>query len=287
MATEITSPTRLEPRPEFAAILRTTKTYSTGAADAPGDRVNGTFDRLMLQSGISVTPPVMLLLCLLTAIAFGGAAFVVQEHLLSASAATLIGAMLPIGMVIIQRNRRQSEMLRQMPGMVSELARAARTGRSLEHFFATVAADTAFPLGHELQLCSRRMEMGLSLADALRDIPERTGLTSMHVLVTALSVHQETGGDLVKVLDRLSHTIRDRLTFMGRLRAATTASRATAVLMLILPPLVVAFFVFRDPEYITNLLDAQWGRRTFFTAIALQIVGSVLILRILKNSQRT
>jgi tight adherence protein B len=170
--------------------------------------------------------------------------------------------------------------------MVDELARAARTGRSLEHCFAMVADDTPAPLGDELRTSSRKMQMGANISEAVRDLPTRTGVVSLSVFATALSVHHQTGGDLIHVLERLASTIRDRLTFLGRLKTATTASRATALLMIILPPAILAFFMFRDPTYFDSLMSSSWGRNVTLFAIFLQIVGSIWIVRILRNSQR-
>jgi len=109
---------------------------------------------------------------------------------------------------------------------------------------------------------------------------------AVNILTTTLSVHQQTGGDLVCVLERLAQTIRDRLLYLGRLRTATIGSRATATLMLLLPIGIVAFFVFRDPNYLTELLATPWGKRLTLTAIALQLIGSAWIWRIFRNSQR-
>jgi tight adherence protein B len=185
------------------------------------------------------------------------------------------------------RSRRQTAILNQLPGMIGELARAARTGRSLEQCLELVANDTPAPLGTELKLCSGRLAMGLSPEAAFRDLPERTGVQTLNVLVTALVVHHRTGGDLVRVLDRLAHTIRDRISFLGRLRAQTAASRATAVLMITIPIFILAFFIFRDPTYLTRLMASSVGRLATVLAVVLQIVGSIVVLRILKNTARS
>src|SRR5690606_25222950 len=112
----------------------------------------------------------------------------------------LIGGAIPIVTVVFLRQRRQRQILDQMPGMIAELARAARTGRSLEQCFELAANDTPSPLGRDLQMCSRKMQLGLPLPEAIDNLPERTGVTSMSVFVTALKVHHQTGGDLVRVL---------------------------------------------------------------------------------------
>jgi tight adherence protein B len=108
----------------------------------------------------------------------------------------------------------------------------------------------------------------------------------MSVLTTALAVHEATGGDLVRVLERLARTIRDRAQFLGRLHASTAASKWTALLMLGLPVAIVGFFLWRDPEYVSNLMDSRWGFRATITAVLLQVIGSLLVLRILSRSQR-
>jgi len=287
IATENPLAPPIRSRPEFAGILRDDRTFASGDADDTAQRLNGWFDTLMVQSGLQIGPTVLLLLCLLGALTLGGAVFVVQENLLAMAVSAGMGCVLPIVVAIIARSRRQKNILEQLPEMIDELARAARTGRSLEHCLQLVADDTPHPLGGELQLASRRVQMGIGVGESVRDLPRRTGVVSLNVLVMALVVHGQTGGDLVSVLERLSRTIRDRIALWGRLRAATIASRATAVLMISIPPAVLMFFLFRDPEYFTKLMSSGWGRGMTISAIVLQIIGSAWVLRILKQSRRS
>lgn len=274
----------IQPRPEFAAILRDQHEFAVPGRDTLGNRFNGWFDRLMIQSGAEIVPAMLLALCVCSAAACGGLAFVIQENLLTTAIAAALGAAAPVVAAVVMRARRQAEMLRQLPAMLDELARAARTGRSLEKCLALVADDTPQPLGGELRRCTRRLDLGMSISDALSELPLRTGLPSANVLVSALAVHRETGGDLVKVLERLAQTLRARIQFQGRLKAATAASRATALLMLVVPPAVLAFFIFRDPDYLTNLMRSEWGFRVTLTAAVLQVIGTLWVVRILKHS---
>ena len=272
---------------EFSGILKERETFGTGRGDDTADQINSWFDELMLQSGLGISPSMLLATCLCTGIALGGLVFVIQENLLTTALAALIGFMLPIFVAIIARTRRQDAMTRQIPPMLEELARAARTGRSVEQSLAMVADDTPHPLGGELKLASGRVEMGIQLKDALRDLPQRTGLMTLNLLCMTLTVQQQTGGDVATVLERLSRTVRDRLLYQGRLRAATAASRATAILMIVLPPSVLAFFVFRKPTYLTELMSSSWGRNTTIFAICLDIIGAIWIMQILKSSEQS
>jgi tight adherence protein B len=176
--------------------------------------------------------------------------------------------------------------MEQLPAMAEELARAAKPGRSVENAFRIVAADTAAPLGDELRLAARRSDMGLDLASAVRDLPERTGVMTMTMFTSAISLHQDTGGDLIQVLERLSTAVRDRLHFTARLRAATIASRLGTWLMVLVPVVVLLFYGLRDPGYFSQLLSSFWGRLSLGIAILLQATGCVLAWQILKRSAR-
>ncbi|MEZ6059494.1 MAG: type II secretion system F family protein [Planctomycetaceae bacterium] len=273
-------------RPAFRGILKEDVRYAVGNENSTSDAVNGWFDRLMLQSGIETAPSVWLSLCVVSGLAFGGTMFLVTEQFLLTAFAAIAGMALPLGIAMLMRSRRQKQIMEQLPAAAEELARAARTGRNVENSFLAVAADTPAPLGSELRLAARRTEMGIDLASAVRDLPERTGVSTLTMLTSAIGVHQDTGGDLVSVLERMATSVRDRLHFNRRLRAATIASRLGATMMLVIPPAVVAFYLFRDPNYLQNLMASYWGRLSLFLAIGLQIIGATLVYRILRNSGR-
>lgn len=287
MATDLSTYRPIESQPSFAGILRHQERFSEPDDKGMSKQINAGFDRMMMQSNLDISPPTVVMLCMLCGIVFGGLILVLQENPLSASVGLLLGGTVPLLYVFFARMRRQRLMTQQLPGMIEELARAAKTGRSIDQCCAIVANDTPEPLGSELRVCARRMEMGEDIATAMRDLPERSGLVALNILVTSLSVHQTTGGDLVMVLERLAQTIRDRLLFLGRLRAATIGSRWTAILMISLPPLIITFFILRDANYLTQLLSTYWGRTMSIAAVVLQLIGSVAVLSILRGSQRS
>jgi tight adherence protein B len=281
------SPPPIPVRPEFAKILREEEVFGSGTGKDLEDRLNSGFDLLLVQSGLEIAPSMFLLLSMCAGITLGGVVFVIQENPLTASLGFLVGTTLPVLWAFIAQGRRRQEMLRQLPEMVDELARAGRTGRSIEQCFTLVAHDTPAPLGSELKRCAGRLELGVGMQGALAELPLRTGIVSMKILVMALAVHSVSGGDLISVLERLSRTIRGRSLYLSRLRASTAASRATAILMLVIPPLVLGFFMFRDPEYFSKLFAVKWGRIITMLAAGLDIIGVVWVLRVMKSSQQT
>ncbi len=286
MIAPINTLSSVERRPEFSGLLREDTQFARGTSEGVGESVNGWVDALMLQSGIKTSPIVWLGLCLVSALTLGGTFFVATERPLMTAMFAVIGLILPLVIAVILRSRRQKVIMEQLPGMADELARFARSGRNLEHSFMMVAGDTPSPLGDELRVSARRMEMGIDVGSAVKDLVSRTGVSTLMMFSSALSVHQDTGGDLISVLERLATAVRDRLHFLSRQRSATIASRMGAVMMVVIPVVVMGFYLFRDPNYLTNLLNSYWGRLSLWTAVALQIVGCIIVYRILSRSAR-
>ena len=278
--------THIEPRPEFAAILRRDERYATGDAGGPAERLNGAFDRLMLQSGLDVQPRAMLLLCIAGAIAFGGTVFVLFDQPLWAAAWAIIGAFLPLAWPALARQKCQKQILEQMPVLLDTLSRTLQTGRTLEQSLEAVSAEAPAPIGHELRLCVRRLQMGLDLSAAVRELPERTGLASVSVLVSALSLHHQTGGDLIDVLERLATAVRRHIGDLERERERAKLLQAAAAFLIALPPLAVFVSMLRDPSYLTQLQGSPWGHGLMMFALGLHLGGVLWVLRIVHDSRR-
>jgi tight adherence protein B len=278
---------RIEPRPEFAKIVRPDPEFATPDHDGSTNRINGSFDRLVAQSGVAVRTAVILRLCILAAIVAGGVVYVWRENLLVTAIFVAIGAIAPIAVLMMLRANRQARILAQLPETLDELARVAQAGRNFGQCLEVVAADSPSPLGEELQLVLRRYQLGIPIVEALDDLPSRTGLASVSMLVAAVTIQNRAGANLSIVLERLAAIVRERLTLIERERTAMIASKAFAVLMLSLPPLVFAIFVLRDADYLSSLAASPWAVNMTLLALALQLVGTYFSLRILNHRLRT
>ena len=77
------------------------------------------------------------------------------------------------------------------------------------------------------------------------------------------------------------------MTPLEELRHSCSHVLATAILMIVLPPAVLAFFVYRKPTYFDELMSSAWGRNSTILAVCLEIVGALWVMRILKDSEQS
>ena len=280
---------RIEPQPEFAQILREEPFAAREDRARRADqldssaRINRAFDRLLLQSGTRLSGNVVLRLCLLTSFAVGSLVFVVSENLLAAAIATGVGAIVPVAALAIRRARRRSRLCEQFAKLVEQILRATRAGRGLEPSLVQIAARTESPLGDELRLALRRTQLGMSLADALGELPERTGLSEAQVLVTALRLAEQRGGDLLPALETFAESLRSQARQARGQREATVADWASGVLVFLLQALVVWLFVMADPQQIARLADSRSTLALTAAAGAILIAGWYCVLRLAAN----
>src|ERR1700722_2503077 len=202
MSTGTANRSRIEPRPEFAKIIRIDDSYAAPGSESSAAQINGRFDRLIIQSGTSTAPAVVLRLCLLAGIACGGTIFVATENLLATAAGLGVGVLLPITALAWMRMQRQRTLRRQLPVLIDGLLQAARRGRGLAVGLDAAIVDTPAPLADEIGLAVRRLRMGVDVEAAFADLPARTGVPAISALVTALAHHDRTGCDLVPLLER-------------------------------------------------------------------------------------
>jgi tight adherence protein B len=207
MTTGTANRLRIEPRPEFAKILRVEQGYAAPATDAAEAGINGRFDRLIVQSGTALAPGVALRLCILGGVTCGGTVFVLTENLLTTAAALAIGAFLPIAVLLFARQRRQKTLRQQLPALIDGLIQTSQAGRGLTHGLELAAVEMPAPLGDEIGIAVRRLRMGIGIEAAVEDLPERTGLPGMQLLVTSLAIHDRTACDLVALLERVAKRI--------------------------------------------------------------------------------
>jgi Flp pilus assembly protein TadB len=289
---------RIEPQPEFVDILReepfaATDEDSDGARKIDGapkidraqqnntaQRINRAFDRLIQQSATRLSGAVVLRLCLLGALAFGGSAFVFSENLLATGLAAGGGALFPVAVLAVRRARRRTKLTEQFPALVEQMLRAVRAGRGLDHSLEQIAARTPVPLGEELRLALRRRDLGLSLGEALGELTERTDLAGMHVLVAAIRLSERHGGELTECLQHLARTRQASAQKARQLREATAAEWATGVLVFLLQALVVWLFIVADPQQISRLAASRASLGLVAAAGAILIAGWYCVLRL-------
>lgn len=193
--------------------------------------------------------------------------------------AVLFGYM-PILYMRMRQERRQRAFTEQLPDVLTLLVGALRAGHGITQAIETVADQLPPPASTELQRVMRGINLGLSVQQALNDMSERVGTDDLDLVVTAINVQYEMGGNLAQTLEIISETVRDRIRILREIRVMTAQQRLTGYILAALPlALGVMLFLLR-PEYMSRLFEPGWVLLLPVAAVIMQVVGFLVIRRI-------
>lgn len=145
--------------------------------------------------------------------------------------------------------RRRSYLLRdQLVGAGIGLANACRSGLSLAQAFEAVTRDLPAPLRSEFARIVGEYHAGRPLRDALLSTKERLNLDSFSLLVSAVLVCMERGGNLTEALDRISRSLQENQRLERKLEADTQSGRMVVIVLCLFPFLFLGGFYVIDPE---------------------------------------
>lgn len=198
-----------------------------------------------------------------------------------APAAGAAGAVLPLLWLIFKRRQRLKKFGVQLPDALELMSRALRAGHSLAAGFNLVQDEMSLPISREFGRVSEENNLGIPLEDALNSLTERVPNMDLRFFATAVILQRQTGGDLAEILDKIGYLVRERFKIWGQVQALTGEGRLSGAVLLGLPPALFLAVYRMNPEYIKVLFVDPMGKQMLAGAIALQVVGALVIKKII------
>ncbi len=195
----------------------------------------------------------------------------------------LVCAAIPWARIAFCRSRRLSAFEKALPHAIDMMARSLRAGHSTSGAIEIMAEGAPEPAGSEFSEVFRQQNFGLPLRDALMQLIDRVPSQDLRVLVTAIVVQRETGGNLVEVLDRTVFVIRERQRIQGEIRVQTAQGRLTGWILTLLPMIVMLMINVSDPGYSKPLFHDPFGHKLLGLCGVLILLGAFTINRIINS----
>ena len=241
-----------------------------------------TLDRIIVQSGLSVTLGDVILLTLL----FGGAGVFVPMYLgrglLFGILLGCILAALPTLYIFRARTKRMQRLENQLPDAIDLMGHAMRAGHAFPNALKMVGEEMSDPIGSEFRTLFDEINYGVRLEDALLNLLERVPSTDLQYFVVALLIQRETGGNLAELLDNISAIVRARIKLMGEIRTLSAEGRLSAWILSLLPFATALMINIVNPGFMTVLWNDPAGLKLIYFALFMMAFGIWWMSRIIK-----
>jgi tight adherence protein B len=272
-------------RPDREQLLKATRTSRFGWLDDLLRRFR--FGQalhvriLQASSASSVAGLILTSLGLLTA-GFG-ITWLFAPMLLIDLAAGAALSLLPFGILSWKRTRRVHAFDAALPESIDMLARALRAGHSVVGGLEMLGENAQEPAAFEFGEVFKQLNLGLPLRNALLQLLDRVPSADLRVLVTAIMVQKDTGGNLVEILDRTVFVIRERLRIQGQIRVETAQGRLTGWVLTSLPVVMMLLLNLVNPGYSSILFHDPFGRKLLYISLGMLTVGGLVIRKIVNG----
>jgi tight adherence protein B len=182
-----------------------------------------------------------------------------RGNVLLALAGGVVGFYAPRFYLRRLQNNRLAAFNSQLGDTIILLANSLRSGYSLLQSMETVSRELPPPMSTEFARVTREVGLGLSLEAALANLLRRINSDDLDLMITAINVQHEVGGNLAEILDTIAHTIRERVRIQGEIKSITAMQSMSGNVLALLPVALGLAMYAMNPRYISLLWQEQCG----------------------------
>jgi tight adherence protein B len=224
----------------------------------------------------------LLSIFVITPLVLGGLGFLLTSNPIGLFAGSIIGLIVP---KIIAKNLsllRRIHFQDQLVDGLMVLSSSLKAGMSLNQAFEILVEEMPPPMSEEFSWVVKENRMGVALEDCLAHLRERMPLDDLGLIISAISVARETGGDLTEIFAQLVFTLREKIKLERKVRALTVQGRLQGAIMGLLPVAFGIFIYYVSPENFNVMFTDKTGQALLVWAVISECIGLILIKKLSK-----
>ncbi|HKQ83506.1 MAG TPA: type II secretion system F family protein [Steroidobacteraceae bacterium] len=270
--------------PELSSLLRAEYLRELSPLERSLESMPGMegLRRLLDQAGSSMPAYRLVIVSLGAAVIGVVTAWMTTRLWYVATAGLIVGAMVPLLLVMRGRAKRFAKFEEQMPEAIDMIERALKAGHPFAQTLKLVAEDMQEPIAREFELTFADLSYGNDPRRALLGLLQRMPSVSVMALVTAVLIQRETGGNLAENLSHISRVIRGRYKFQRRVKTLSAEGRLSGWVLSLMPLTLFGILWLLYPDYTEMLTQHAKGPMLIFSAVGLGSIGAFWISRIVR-----
>ncbi len=168
----------------------------------------------------------------------------------------------------------------QMADCLTLIANSLRAGFSFLQTMEIIAHEMKPPMSSEFERVLRETNLGKSMELSLTAMDKRVGSPDFSLIVTAVLIQQQVGGNLADIMDTIRETIVERIRIRREITALTAQGRMAGYVLACIPIAIGAFLTVIAPEQMNRLFTSSIGQLCIGVAVILEIIGFIAIYKI-------
>jgi tight adherence protein B len=234
-------------------------------------------ERSLIKADIAFTAEEMLLIIFITAIMAATLVYVISGIIILSLFVIILVCLLYYAMIDSRIKKRRQKMNEQLADALDMISGSLRTGFSFMKAMEVTANDMGEPISREFKRVIKEVDVGLTMDQALHNLLERMSSDDLELMVTAIVIQRQVGGNLAEILDNISETIRSRISLKREIRVLAAPGKVSGIIVALLPPLFGLILFIMDPKYIGALFTNKIGIIMLMVAAFNECIGFLII----------
>lgn len=191
-----------------------------------------------------------------------------------------LGAYAPVLFLKNARARRVKKFNDQLGDALTIMANSLRAGFSFLQAMDAISKELPAPISTEFGRALKEMRLGTTAEEAFQNLTGRITSEDLELIVTAVNIQRQVGGNLAQILDNISTTINERVRIKGEIKTLTAQGRISGMIIALLPIFLCGAISFMNPSYIGMLFTHPIGIAMVVGAVISEMIGIVSIKKI-------
>jgi tight adherence protein B len=192
----------------------------------------------------------------------------------------VIGGIIPFAVLNSARVKRLANFNAQICDALSIMSNSLRSGFSFLQSMDMVRRELPDPIKKEFWRTIREMNLGTSADEAMNNLAKRVNSEDLDLIVTAVLIQRQVGGNLSEILDNIAEAIRDRVRIKREIKTLTAQGRISGLIISLLPILLGIFIFTTNQSYIMELFNSRIGLLMLVLAAVGEVLGMLVIRKI-------
>jgi tight adherence protein B len=236
----------------------------------------------LTQASLKLTVAEYLILNFLSILLGGALGWLVFRNNILFVSGFIGGFFVPRIVVNVLKGQRLRKFNDQLGDTINLLVNSLRSGYSMPQAMDTVAGDMPAPISEEFRRVGIEISLGVSLEQALDNMLRRVNSPDLDLMITAINVQHEVGGNLAEILEIISHTIRERVRIQGEIKTLTAQGEITGYVISGLPFALTGILFLMNREYMMRMFTTPCGWIMSSVAITIIILGFVVMRKVVQ-----
>jgi tight adherence protein B len=241
---------------------------------------NTKLEMMLERAGLQLRPEEYVIFQWISTALAGGILFLASDNLLFLILGCLVGFMLPKWYVKKKQKERMTRFNEGLPDMLTTVVGSLRAGFSFPQALKAVVEEAQSPIKEEVENVLREMQYGSSIEDSLNELKERMPSEDLDLMIQAILIQRQVGGNLATVLDKIVETIRERTKIQRQVVTLTAQGRLSGIVIGLLPIALGLFIYLIEPEYIGTLFSNPIGLILISVGTISGMIGFIFIRKL-------